>query len=123
MEISAENTKLMIVRAEPMRTKLQVNETDLETVRQFKHLGTIISVKSWHNHHEKGSKPEVFARVAQISEVLARLKPIWKDKNIFLGSKVKLLRRSLIFSIFLYSCESWTLAAKLQRNILAGEMR
>ena len=31
--------------------------------------------------------------------------------------------RSLVTSIFLYACESWTLAAELQRRIQAMEMR
>ena len=31
--------------------------------------------------------------------------------------------RSLVTSIFLYACESWTLTAQLQRRILAMEMR
>ena len=33
------------------------------------------------------------------------------------------LMRSLVTSIFLYACESWTLAAELQRRIEAMEMR
>ena len=31
--------------------------------------------------------------------------------------------RSLVLSIFLYACESWTLASDLQRGIQAMEMR
>ena len=31
--------------------------------------------------------------------------------------------RSLVTSIFLYACESWTLTAELQRRILAMKMR
>ena len=31
--------------------------------------------------------------------------------------------RSLVTSIFLYACESWTLTAELQRRIQAMEMR
>ena len=31
--------------------------------------------------------------------------------------------RSLVTSIFLYACESWTLTAELQRRIKAMEMR
>ena len=31
--------------------------------------------------------------------------------------------RSLVTSIFLYTCESWTLTAELQRRIQAMEMR
>ena len=51
-----------------------------------------------------------------------KLKPIWRDNNIPLGSKVKLMR-SLVISIFLYACESWTLTAELEKRTQAFEMR
>ena len=39
-----------------------------------------------------------------------------------LPTKVKLLY-ALIYSIFLYACESWTLIAELQRKIQTMELR
>ena len=39
-----------------------------------------------------------------------------------LSSKIRLMH-SLVISIFLYACESWTLTAELQRRIQAMEMR
>ena len=48
--------------------------------------------------------------------------PIWNDRSISPGSKIQLMR-SLITSISLYACESWTLAAELQRRIQAMERR
>ena len=53
---------------------------------------------------------------------LVKAKPIWIDKSISLSSKIRLMR-SLVRSIFLYACESWTLTAELQRRIQAMEMR
>ena len=53
---------------------------------------------------------------------MTRLKPVWIDKSISLSSKIRLMR-SLVTSIFLYACESWTLTAELQRKIQAKEMR
>ena len=53
---------------------------------------------------------------------MTRLKPIWNDQNITLGSKVRLMR-TLIISILLYACETWTLTIELQRMIKAVEMR
>ena len=114
MQISAEKTKLMTNSTDPIQTKITVGGQQLEQVTQFKYLGSIIS--------EKGSKPEVLARTAQTANALARLKPIWVDKNISLKTKIKLLR-ALVISIFLYACESWTLTAELQKRITAVEMR
>ncbi|XP_076047495.1 uncharacterized protein LOC143029043 [Oratosquilla oratoria] len=114
MEISAEKTKLMTNSATPIERKITVNGQELETVTQFKYLGAI--------HNEEGSKIEVLARAAQTATALAKLKPIWRDKNICLQSKLKLLH-ALVLSIFLYACEKWTMTAELQRKIQAMEMR
>ncbi|KAI8488077.1 hypothetical protein Bbelb_341950 [Branchiostoma belcheri] len=114
MEISAEKTKLMSNNDKPITTKVAVNQEELQTVDQFKYLGSIIS--------KEGSKAEVISRAAQTAAAMARLRPIWRDRNISLKSKVRLLR-ALVISIFLYACEAWTLTAELQRRILAVEMR
>ena len=66
--------------------------------------------------------PEILSRIAQTTAALTRLKPVWNDRSIFLSSKIRLMR-SLVTSIFLYACESWTLTAELQRRIQAMEMR
>ena len=84
------------------------------TVTSFKYLGSIIT--------DEGSKPEILSRIAQATAALTRLKPIWIDKSISLSSKIRLMR-SLVTSIFLYACESWTLTAELHRRIKAMEMR
>ena len=53
---------------------------------------------------------------------MVKMKPVWNDKSISLSSKMRLMR-SLVTSIFLYACESWTLTAELQRRVHAVEMR
>ena len=83
-------------------------------MENFKYLGTIIS--------NEGLKLEILSRIAQTTAALSRLKIIWRDKNISLASKVKLMR-TLILSTFLYACESWTLTAETERRIQALEMR
>ena len=81
-------------------------------MEKFKYLGAIIS--------NEGSKTEILSRTAQTTAALSRLKIIWRDKNISLASKVKLMR-TLILSTFLYACESWTLIAEIERRIQALE--
>jgi len=53
---------------------------------------------------------------------MTNLAPIWKDKNILLSSRIRLMY-SLVISIFLYACESWTLTAEIERKIQGMEMR
>ena len=114
MEISAEKTKLMTNSANGTQREITVKGQKLGTVTSFKDLGAVVS--------DDGSKPAVLSRIAQAIATLTKLKLIWRDNNISLGSKVKLLR-SLVISIFLYSCESWTLTAELGKKTQAFEMR
>ena len=102
MEISAEKTKLMTNSANGIQREIKVKGQKLDTVTS--------------------SKPEVLSRIAQATAALTKLKPIWRDNSISLGSKVKLMR-SLIISIFLYARESWTLTAELEQRTQAFEMR
>ena len=53
---------------------------------------------------------------------LTKLKTRWKDKSIALSSKIRLMR-SLVISIFLYTCETWTHTAELERKIQPTGMR
>ena len=85
-----------------------------ETFTSFKYLGSVITVE--------GSKLEILSRIAQTTAALTRLKPVWNDRIICPSSKIRLMR-SLVTSIFLYACESWTLTAELKRRIQAMEMR
>ena len=53
------------------------------TVASFKYLGAVIL--------DDVSKPEILSRIAEATAALTKLKPIWRDNNIYLGSKVKLM--------------------------------
>ena len=89
-------------------TEIKVNGQKLETVTHFKYLGSVVT--------DEGSKPKILSRTAQATAALTRLKPVWNDRSVFLSSKIRLMC-SLVTSIFLYACESWTLTAELQRSI------
>ena len=94
MKISAEKTKLVTNSANGIQREIKVKRQKLSTVTSFKYLGAVVS--------DDGSKPEFLSRIAQATAALTKLKPIWKDNNISIGSKVKLMR-SLVISIFLYA--------------------
>ena len=111
MEISAKKTKLITNSAQPISTKITVSEKELETDDHFKYIGTMKS--------EEGLKTETLARVTQTATAMARMKI--RDRNITLGTKLK-LQRALVISIKLYACEAWTLIADLQKGIQAVKM-
>ena len=114
MQISAEKTKIMTNNTNGISTDIRVSGEKLKIVNSFKYLGAIVT--------DEGSKPEILARIAQTTTALSRLKTIWSDRNIMLGSKIRLMR-SLVTSIFLYACESWTITADIEKRIKALEMR
>ena len=97
MEISAEKTKLMTNSVNDIQREIKVKRQKLGNVTSYKYLGAVVS--------DDGSKPEILSRISQATEALTKLKPIWRNNNVSLGSKVKLMR-SLVISIFLYACES-----------------
>ena len=114
MQISAEKTKLMTNNTNGIRSNIRVNGEKLETIQSFKYLGAIVT--------DEGSMPEICSRIAQTIAALTKLKIIWDEKNIDLSSKIRLLR-SLVMSILLYSCQTWTLTAEIEEKIQTVEMR
>ena len=108
MEISAEKTKLMTNNTSGINTEIKANGQKLETVTSFKYLGSVVT--------DEGSKLEILSRIALTTAALTTLKPVWNDRSISFSSKIRLMR-SLVTSILLYACESWTLTAELQKRI------
>ena len=103
MQISVEKTKLMTNNTNGISSNIRVNGENLETVQSYKYLGAIVT--------DEGSMSEIRSRIALTVAALTKLKIIWDDKNTDFSSKIRLLR-SLVMSIFLYSCETWKLTAE-----------
>ena len=107
-------TKVMTNNPNGFQTEIKINGQRLEEVENFQYLGAIIS--------NEGSKSEILFRIAQTIGALSKLEIIWRDKNILLACKVKLMR-TFTLSTFLYACKSWTLTAEIEGRIQALEMR
>ena len=86
----------------------------LETVTAFKYRGVIIT-------DDAKSVQEIKIRIAVATSSLPKLKPIWRDKNISMRTRMGLLR-ALVTSVFLYGCETWTLNAEMEKRINTFEM-
>ena len=78
------------------------------------YLGAIVS--------DSGSRTEILSRMAKAQSSLSKLKVVWNDKLISVASKIRLLR-TIVISVFLYACESWTLDVYLESRIASFEMR
>ena len=64
----------------------------------------------------------MLTRIAQVTSALTKLKTVWKDRKITSKHRIQMLR-SIVTSTFLYTCETWTLTAELERRIQTFEMR
>ena len=73
-----EKTKLMTNSANGIQRELKLQGQKLGTVTSFKYLEAVVL--------DDGSKPEVLSKIGQATAALTKLKPIWKDNNISLGS-------------------------------------
>jgi len=116
MEISAEKSKIMVSGRNINRNVLvYVRGEQLEHVSEFKYLGATLT--------ENGtSEIEVKHRVGMATSALARLESIWKMRSISMKTKIKLLN-SMVKSILMYGCESWTITDKIWKKVEAFEMK
>ena len=109
MEINPTKTKLML-NDNTCNPNIIIQNEHINTVNHFKYLGSISD--------EQGSRKEILARAPQANQVCSNLKVIWNDRHIRLAYKLRLMN-SLVTSIFLYSCETWTLTAELESRLRA----
>ena len=62
--------------ANGIQREIKVKEQKLGTVTSLKYLGAVVS--------DDGSRPEILSRIAQATAAFTKLKPIWRENNIFL---------------------------------------
>ena len=106
-------TKVMTNSKNGFQNRLTVDGSELQSVSHFKYLGSISC--------EASSKPNILARTAQAAAVMSCLRLVWTDKRIRIGTELKVVQ-TMVKSIFLYACETWTLTAELQQRIQAAEI-
>lgn len=72
-------------------------------------------------NNEGSSVPEIKRRIAKAKDVMTWLQNIWKNRGISFKTKARLVR-ALIFPIFLYGVEKWTIRERERQRIDAFEM-
>ena len=82
----------------------------LEKVNSFEYLGiTMCKDGTW--------TAEIPIRIASAMAAMARLNRIWRNNIISFASKFKLCK-SLVTSILLFGCETWTLLADSGKKMI-----
>ena len=113
MEVSSEKSKAMLNSSTSTTVTITMNGEELEQVESFKYLGSTLTA-------DGRSTAEVKIRLAVAMSAMSGLSRVWKSKDISFISKMKLFK-TLVLSILLYGCESWTLTADLEKRIQAFE--
>ncbi|KAL0878559.1 hypothetical protein ABMA27_003646 [Loxostege sticticalis] len=113
LDINKKKTKVMIVDRFNVAQRTDLLQ-EFETVERFQYLGSVIT--------NRGScEPEIRRRIGMAKTAMTQLGKIWKDRNVTNRTKTHLVR-TLVFSIFLYGAETWTLKAADRQRIDAFEM-
>ena len=95
------NVQKMKIMASGLMTSWQIDGETMETVRDFIFLGSNITEEGDRSHKIK--RPLLLGRKA-----LTNLDSIVKSRDTAFPTKVCLVK-SMVFSIVMYGCESWTI--------------
>lgn len=112
LAINRSKTKLMIVdRAQKLA---DIDDIGVDVVQNYIYLGSQIC-------NDGSCEPEIRRRIAMAKDAMTRLNGLWKNRGITNTTKMRLVR-ALIFPIFLYGVETWTIKARERQRIDAFEM-
>lgn len=113
LKINHSKTKIMVVdRAQVLPI---TNALDgYEKVKEFVYLGSLIT-------SDGSCTNEIRRRAGMAKSAMANLDKIWRNRGIRRSTKVRLVR-ALVFSIFLYGAETWSIRSSDSSKIDAFEM-
>ena len=109
MEVSIEKNKTKTDSTNCIKAGINMNGRNLEEVTSFNYLGATPC-------KDGTCSAEVRIRIASTMAAMARLNRIWQCNTISSASKFKLYR-SLVNTILLYGCETWTLLADSEKKV------
>ena len=95
-------------------TSWQIDGETVETVTDFRFLGSKITADSDFSHEIKRSLP-------RRRKAMTNLDGILKSRDIILPTKVH-LAKAMVFPVVMYGCESWTIRKAEHRRIDAFEL-
>ena len=104
MEVSTEKSKVLVNSTTGSTAQIFMNGEELEEVDSFKYLGATLT-------KDGRSTTEIKARLAMATAAMAKLIKFWRSNSLSFQTKLRLFK-SLVMSILLYGCESWTMTAE-----------
>ena len=114
LSVNRAKTKIMVVDRAGILSDTDNIIPGIQTVDHYIYLGSQIC-------NDGSCVPEIKRRIGMARDAMARLKNIWGKRGISITTKMRLIR-ALIFPIFLYGVETWTILARERGRIDAFEM-
>ena len=108
MKINVKKTKSLRLGTSEDEQVTLGNEK-IDQVGSFSYLGSIIS-------KDGGSSEDVKSRIAKAQGVFSQLKKVWKNRNISLHTKIRILETTVMTAVK-YGSETWALR-KADENLL-----
>ena len=112
LKLSIQEIKIM---ASGPITSWQIDGETVEAVRDLIFLGSVITADSDFSHKIK-------RRLLLGRKAMTNLDNILKNTDITLPTKVHLVK-AMVFPVFMYGCESWTIKKAEHRKIDAFELQ
>ncbi|XP_063537549.1 uncharacterized protein LOC134746908 [Cydia strobilella] len=114
LTVNRSKTKLMVVDRAKKLPRIVNIVPGVDIVDHYVYLGALI-------YDDGDCVPEIKRRIGLAKEAMTRLNVIWKKRGITSATKTRLVR-ALVFPIFLYGVETWTIRARERQRIDAFEM-
>lgn len=114
LSVNFSKTKIMIINRETENNPKPQYLGNYEVVDKFIYLGALIS-------SDGSCEPEIRRRIQLGKAAMAQLTKIWRTQNITRQTKINLVH-TLVFPVFQYAAETWTIHKADRRRIDAFEM-
>lgn len=102
--MNVSKTKIIVFSKAHVNANLTIHGEAITQATSLKYLGATVN-------NLCDSKKEVKARIEQAKAAFINMRSFFTKRELGLELRVRMLR-CYIFLIFLYGCESWTLASK-----------
>ena len=113
MKLNAKKTKVMHI-GKGLYQNVSIDGVILERVNDFIYLGSCKTSSG-------ECKTDIERRIAQAKSKMIDLDNIWKDKDLSISLKLKIMR-VLVWTTVMYGAEGWTLRQEEKKKIQAAEL-
>lgn len=115
LKLNSKKTKLMqIGKPRTNIINVSVNGQPIEEVSNFKYLGA-------NKYHNGDCSKDIAAKIAIAKHRMTELTPLWKDKDVPVRLKMKLVK-AMVWTTLSYGSEAWTIKINDERRIQSAEM-